>query len=154
MIRELTIEDYEEVKNLVYQVHELHLENRPDIYNDANPCPMGYYERVISDSESIKYAYVFDDKILGIVMGEKQESKSLPILKSRVIYFIDDIVVDKNSRHEGIGRKLYNYVLEKGKSNGADAIELNVWAFNKNAIEFYKSLGMQEKNIKYEQKLK
>ncbi len=32
MIREMLLEDYEEVKELFYEVHNLHLENRPDIY--------------------------------------------------------------------------------------------------------------------------
>lgn len=87
-------------------------------------------------------------------MGEKQDSKSIPIFKFRSIYYIDDIVVDKDYRHKGIGKKLYNYVLDKAKKNNIDSIELNVWAFNQSAINFYKSLGMSEKNIKYEQKLK
>ena len=142
------------MKKLVYQVHELHLKNRSDIYNDGNPCPIEYFEKVLNSLESIKYAYIEQDTIVGLVMGEKQESKSLPIFKSRSIYFIDDIVVDKDYRHKGIGKKLYNYVLDKAKKNDIDSIELNVWAFNQNAISFYKSLGMSEKNIKYEQKLK
>ena len=32
MIREMKLEDYEEVQKLFYEVHNLHLENRPDIY--------------------------------------------------------------------------------------------------------------------------
>lgn len=152
MIRELVLDDYEEVVKLVYQVHELHLSNRPDIYNDANPCPLGYFENIIN-SESIKYAYVEDNKIIGVVLGKKEVTNSIPILKPRIVYYIDDIVVDKNFRHKGIGKKLYNYVLDKAKDDEVDSIELTVWAFNRDAINFYKSLGMNEKNIRFEQKI-
>lgn len=153
MIRELTVEDYDRVCYLINQVHEIHLENRPDIYNEGNPCPMGYYERILSQKDFIKCAYVEDNKIIGVLLVEKQE-KSLPILKNRSVYFVDDIVVDKNSRHKGIGKKLYNYLLEKAKQNNISSIELDVWAFNKNATRFYKSLGMEEMRISFEQKIK
>ena len=36
------------------------------------------------------------------------------------------------------------------KKEGLDAVELNVWAFNKSAIKFYSSLGMSVKNMKLE----
>ena len=103
---------------------------------------------------SIKYAYVEDNKIIGVVLGKKEVTNSIPILKPRIIYFIDDIVVDKNFRHKGIGKKLYNYVLDKAKDNKVDSIKLTVWAFNRDAVNFYKSLGMNEKNIRFEQKIK
>lgn len=34
-----------------------------------------------------------------------------------------------------------------------DCIELMVWGFNENAIAFYENLGMNVKNLKFEQKL-
>ena len=47
----------------------------------------------------------------------------------------------------GIGK---GTVLELSKKEGLDAVELNVWAFNKSAIKFYSSLGMSVKNMKLE----
>lgn len=154
MIRELVMEDYEAVKSLEYQVHELHLAARPDIYNDGNPCPTGYFERIMNDKDSFKYTYVIDENIVGILIGTKQITNSIPILKPRNIYFIDTIVVDKNFRGQGIAKKLYNYLFDKAKTEDIDFIELSVWAFNHNAINFYKSLGMTEKHIEFEQKVK
>ena len=83
-------------------------------------------------------------------MAEKQKSKSLPIAKERTTYFINDIVVDKNYRRKKIARKLYDLLLEKAKLEKVNSIELNVWAFNEDAIKFYESLGMKVKNMKFE----
>ena len=47
-------------------------------------------------------------------------------------------------------KELYEYLKNEVKSKNIDAIELNVWGFNENAIRFYESLGMNIKNIKYE----
>ncbi len=72
------------------------------------------------------------------------------IIKARKICFIESLGVKENYQHQSIGRKLYEYLKNEVKSKNIDAIELNVWGFNENAIRFYESLGMNIKNIKYE----
>ena len=150
MIRVLELKDYESAKKLVYQVHQLHLKNRPDIYIDGNPLPMEYFEKIIIDKNSLNYVYEEDGEIVGILTSSKQTSRPLQILNSRIVYFIDDIVVDNNQRRKGIGKKLFNHLLDKAKQDNVDAIELNVWSFNESAIKFYESLGMTVKNMKME----
>lgn len=151
MIRKVKESDYEELKKFVYQVHELHYKNRPDIYIDGNPLPLEYFNKVINDDNAFNYVYEEDNKIYGLLMVTKCTNRSIPILKQRTTYFIDDIVVDKSSRGKGIGKKLYYFLKEEATKENIDAIELNVWAFNESAIKFYESLGMSVKNMKLEQ---
>ena len=35
-IREINENDFEEIKKLGIQVHELHIKNRPDVYNEMD----------------------------------------------------------------------------------------------------------------------
>ena len=151
MIRKIVEEDYEELRKLVYQVHELHYSNRPDIYIDGNPLPLEYFNGILNDTTAFYYVYVEDNKILGLLMATKKNNRAILISKKRTIYFIEDIVVDKNSRRKGIGKKLYYFLKEQASKEKIDAIELNVWAFNESAIKFYESLGMLVKNMKFEQ---
>ena len=67
MIRVLELKDYESAKKLVYQVHQLHLKNRPDIYIDGNPLPIEYFEKIINDKNSLNYVYEEDGEIVGIL---------------------------------------------------------------------------------------
>jgi ribosomal protein S18 acetylase RimI-like enzyme len=150
MIRLLELKDYEKAKKLVYQVHSLHYNNRPDIYLDGNPLPMEYFEVSINDVNSLNYVYEEDGDIIGLLMATKKSNNSITIAKKRITYFIEDIVVDNNYRRKGIGKKLYNYLQDKAREENIDAIELNVWAFNDSAIKFYESLGMSVKNMKLE----
>lgn len=150
MIRELIKEDYENIKKLVYQVHKLHLEHRPDIYIDGNPLPIEYFNNIISDENSFCYVYEENNKIVGLLLALKKTNRAIPIAKQRNTYFIDDIVVDENNRRKGIGKSLYNFLLNKAMEEKIDAIELNVWAFNESAIRFYESIGMSVKNMKLE----
>ena len=153
MIRKIAEKDYEELKKLVYQVHELHCSNRPDIYNDGNRLPLEYFNELLNDTNAFNYVYVEDDKIYGLLMATKKNNRAIPIVKQRTTYFIEVIVVDKNSRRKGIGKKLYYFLKEKASEENVDAIELNVWGFNESAIKFYESLGMSVKNMKLEQLL-
>lgn len=153
MIRKIQKQDYEQLKKLVYQVHELHYKNRPDIYIDGNPFPFAYFQEILNDETYCKYAYEENNKICGLIIAKKISSQSIPIFKPRTIYFIEDIVVDKECRKKGIGKKLYYFLKDEAIKEGAEAIELNVWAFNEDAIKFYESLGMSVKNMKFEQLL-
>ena len=83
-------------------------------------------------------------------MATIQVPRDLPIIKQRKIYFIEDIVVDKNHRKKGIAKKLYNHLKSIAVNDKADSIELNVWSFNEDALNFYQSVGMTVKNMKLE----
>lgn len=154
MIRKLSEKDYKEVKELVYQVHKLHYLNRADIYTDENPLSLEYFTKIVNDPATIAYVYVNGCKIYGLLIATKKSNRLVPNFRNRTIYFIEDIVVDRNYRRRGIGKSLYCLLKEKAEKEGIDAIELNVWGFNKDAIKFYESLGMSVKNIKYEQLMK
>ena len=154
MIREMNLNDYEAVRILVKQIHELHLSNRPDIYNDGESFPKEYFEKVLNDANNLNYVYIENKKIVGVLIAAIQHTNPLPIIKPRTYYFIENIVVDKNHRRKGIAKKLFNYLTLKAKENNVDSIELNVWSFNTDAIKFYESMGMNIKNIRMEIKSK
>ena len=154
MIREMNLNDYEDVRILVKQIHELHLSNRPDIYNDGESFPKEYFEKVLSDANNLNYVYVENKKIVGVLNATLQHTNPLPIIKPRTYYFIENLVVDKNHRRKGIAKKLFHYLTLKAKENNIDSIELNVWSFNIEAIKFYESMGMNIKNIRMEIKSK
>ena len=150
MIRRVGKSDYNEVRKLVSQVHQIHLNNRCDIYIDGEVLEYDYFNEIINDDDSLNYLYEDNNKVVGVILVDKKTTKSLPIIKSKNIYYINDIVVDEKFRKKGIGRKLYNYIKEKAIDDNIDSIELNVWSFNKDAIKFYESLGMKVKNMKFE----
>ena len=154
MIREMNLNDYEDVRILVKQIHELHLSNRPDIYNDGESFPKEYFKKVLNDANNLNYVYVENKKIVGALNASLQHTNPLPIIKPRTYYFIENIVVDKNHRRKGIAKKLFSYLTLKAKENNIDSIELNVWSFNTEAIKFYESMGMNIKNIRMETKSK
>jgi len=54
---------------------------------------------------------------------------------------LEDLIVNEKHRKKGIGKALYNKVLEFGLKNGKNRIEWVVLDWNTPAVEFYKSTG-------------
>lgn len=150
MIRKMVLEDYEEVKEIFREVHNLHLENRPDIYKNGDSLPIEVFKEFLNDNDYLNYVYTIDNKVLGVLISIIKTTMDNFIVKAHKICFIDSLGIKEEYRHQGIGKKLYEHLKNEIKSQNIDAIELNVWGFNENAIKFYESLGMTIKNIRYE----
>lgn len=147
MIRNLTINDYEAVKNIISELHKMHLENRPDFYLE-NECPITLkeYKSLLKKKEKVGISFVVNNKIAGICLAT---------IKNRIekSVYIDDIYVLSDYRRQGIATKLFEQIKKISKDMGAKSIDLTVWQFNKSAFDFYKSLGMKEQRIVLETRL-
>ena len=60
---------------------------------------------------------------------------------------VTELVVAKETRGKGVGRKLMQVVEEYFKSIGCEYISIEVFAYNKNAIKFYESEGYHTRGL-------
>lgn len=150
-IRRAELNDFEKVYNLILQVHKLHVKNRKDIYKDVDPLNKKIFEEELNN---VCLVAEKDDEIVGVCMANEKDFQNSYLMKGRKILNISEICVDEEMQRQGIGTMLYNEVVNYAKCNNFDSVELMVWGFNKEAIEFYKNIGMDIKNIKFEKKIK
>ena len=136
------------------QVHKLHVKERTDIYKDVDPMNFEEFKNELSNSNNIYLVAQLENKIVGICFSQIKEIANNRIMKDRKILNIGDICVDEKYQRNGIGKKLYNQIVQIAKEKNIHNVELTVWKFNKNAIKFYENLGMNVKNLKFEQKIK
>ena len=144
-IRRAKESDIEGLNALLYQVHRIHAEGRPDIfrlgnkkYNDEELCAI-----LACDTTPIFVAVDDEEKVLGYAFCIYEETKNNPSLMDRKTVYIDDLCVDATERGQHIGTALYDYVKEQAKSEGCVAVTLNVWCLNEGAMRFYETLGMK-----------
>ena len=154
IIRKAEIEDFNKVHRLIMQVHKLHVKERTDIYKDVDPMNFEEFKNELSNSNNIYLVAQLENKIVGICFSQIKEISNNRIMKDRKILNIRDICVDEKYQRNGIGKKLYNQIVQIAKEKNIHNVELMVWNFNKNAIKFYENLGMNVKNLKFEQKIK
>ena len=151
MIRKAKIDDIESINKLLYQVHDVHANIRPDLFVKGKK-KYSNDELIGIKNNPLRPIFVYEenDIILGYVfcIFEEEHLSSMQNIKT---LYIDDLCVDKEVRGKHIGSKLYEYVKKYAKANGCYNITLNVWEGNNNAYEFYKKVGLKVQKTKLEE---
>lgn len=153
-VRKMKVNDFEEVHRLVNQIYMLHLSNRGDIYRNEDPLYREDFINFLNNPKCMCYVAVLNNKIVGEIITTIKEIKEEGIFKHRKILFIEDICVDNQYNRQGIGKLLYEKIKKIALCDDINSIELNVWAFNEGAIQFYNKLGLNCKSMRFESKLK
>jgi diamine N-acetyltransferase len=150
-IRNANQNDYESLLPLFRQIHELHVNIRPDLYRE-NSTPVGheYFESQLADVKQAIFVATKGNEIVGFVVTKEEEITENPFVRARKVIVINSLCVAETERKKGIGNILLNYVIDYGKSLNVDSIELGVSEANSSAIEFYESNGMTTKSRKME----
>lgn len=140
--------------DLLLQVGQVHHLGRPDLFRaGAQKYNETELEEILKDPERPVFVAEENGKVLGYGFCILKRTQDNSVLCDHVSLYVDDLCVDENCRGRGVGKKIYAHIKAYAAGIGCDSITLNVWAFNERALGFYRSLGMQERNIYMEMKL-
>ena len=141
-IRKAETGDIDGIINLLLQISLLHRKGRPDICNGGQSYTPEELELLIKDRNRHSFVAVVDaGYVVGLCLCEIMRYTEAKFMSKRTLLYIHDFGVDESYRSQGIGTKLFSAVKEYAASIGAYDIELGVWEFNKNAIQFYERCG-------------
>lgn len=141
------IEDFEKVNVLAKQVHELHVNWRPDLFLSVNEViSKEYFEEMIQTRQI--FVAKMQDEIVGYITFNIKE-KSNTSMRYRRQLQIEAICVDEKNRGKGIGTELLKHIKEFGKENNCTDLYLTVNKENENAIKAYEEFGFEVKSIAY-----
>lgn len=146
-IRRATLTDIDGFNKLLYEVHKVHSDKRPDLFKvGSKKYTNEELAKIIVDDNRPIFVYVDNDDILGYAFCVfiKNNSNSLTDI---LTLYIDDLCVDENARGKKVGTSLYNYVLQFAKDAGCYNVTLNVWACNNSALKFYEKCGLSVQKI-------
>lgn len=144
--------DIPAIDKLLYAVHKVHSDVRPDLFKaGAKKYTDDELRRIIADNARPVFVAEKGGTILGYVFCIHQQYVNSGNMTDVKTLYIDDLCVDEGVRGEHIGRTLYEYVLGYAKRRGYYNVTLNVWADNTNALKFYEKLGMRAQKIGMEQ---
>ena len=142
-----TLTDIDGINKLLYEVHKVHSDKRPDLFKvGSKKYTNEELAKIIVDDNRPIFVYVDNDDILGYAFCVfiKNNSNSLTDI---LTLYIDDLCVDENARGKKVGTSLYNYVLQFAKDAGCYNVTLNVWACNNSALKFYEKCGLSVQKI-------
>ena len=148
LIRPAIESDIPRLEELLYQVHGLHAEGRPDIFIPG--CKKYTAEKlpdIRSDTVNTPvFAATLDGVLVGYCFCVRQVQSAASMQKISTLY-IDDLCVDAAMRGRGIGKVLYDYAVEYARENGYYTLTLNGWACNPSAMRFYEKCGLAVQKV-------
>ncbi|MCI8622201.1 MAG: GNAT family N-acetyltransferase [Provencibacterium sp.] len=149
-LRDAAAEDYPGIRRLFEQLHRQHVENRPDIYQDADPLPEEEYKQLLQDERSVLLAAFTRKQAVGLCQLTLRPPSKSPLVRPQRAAFIEALVVAEEYRRQGLGSRLFEQARERARTLGARRLTLNVWCFNEEAAAFYLRMGMQKQRIQME----
>ena len=140
--------DWEEIKRLSVQIHDLHVQWRPDIfYHSEEPYPKEAFLKNIN--ERMVYVYKADDFVVGYVVL-CLITKDGPGVQKKKLLRLESICVDEAARGEGIGTAMVAGVRALAKAFGCDGVFLGMHPENEQALRFYQKCGFTIRTINLE----
>ena len=143
IIRKAEEKDIARIDDLLLQVLRIHNSVRPDIFKpETRKYTDNELKELITDPERPIFVAEVDGRVEGYAFCIFQQNVDNNILTDIRTLYIDDLCVDEECRGKGIGKKLYQYVLDYAKQSGCYNVTLNVWEGNDTARSFYEAMGL------------
>jgi ribosomal protein S18 acetylase RimI-like enzyme len=148
LVREACDQDILSIIELRKELDDNHAELMPNLFSNAYSYSDDDVRSYFSSDKSM--VYVVEDQKTNITLGyfilRRECVEERLIYKAKSMLYVNDICVRKDYRGQGIGKYIFNYIIETARKHGFDTVELNVFAANVRAVQLYESIGMKEQN--------
>ena len=141
IIREAGLDEMPRIADLKRQIHDVHVQGRPDLFTPYKDLEV-FAEHSAAKKCSLLLAEQ-NDQVVGFVMLQYVERPASPYMKARKFLHVEEFCVDENHQRMGIGVRLMEALKRLAREKGYPRIELDVWAFNEGAKQFYEAVGMK-----------
>ena len=140
--------DIPRLEDLLYQVHGLHAEGRPDIFiPGCKKYTADQLREILADPVNTPvFVAIADGVLVGYCFCIRQVQTAASMQKISTLY-IDDLCVDAAMRGKGYGKVLYDHAVTYARDNGYYNLTLNVWACNPAAMRFYEKCGLAVQKV-------
>lgn len=145
-IRIADTKDIDGITRLLYQVHGVHAEGRPDLFKKGGiKYNKSELLKILEDENRIIFiATSENNSVLGYIFCVFEETNPESTCEQHIrTLYVDDLCIDENCRGQKIGQKLYAHAVEYAKKNDFYRITLHVWECNSSAKKFYEKLGLK-----------
>lgn len=148
-----TKEHLDDVYALKTEVHDVYVEERPDIYQQSEILyTEGFLHKFLEGGDTVLFLGLVDGIVVSYLFYETIHV-NLPMMQKRTYGYIHDFAVAKAHRRKGIGKEILRFIEAYSKQEGATKMELAVHLFSKNAIQLYESIGYETRALRMDKHL-
>ena len=151
MLELATKYDRAAVNRLARQVHEMHVQWRPDLFTMPDELfPEELYAELVKNREL--YVAKLDGAVIGFALLKMRVSEGVGKV-TRKIMLIDQVCVDEALRNHGIGTQMMEEVRILARAFGCTDLQLGVYPQNDAAVSFYQKCGFMIRSIDMQRKV-
>jgi|GEM_PF-991640 len=137
-------EDYIGFIEIFKEIEELHRLNASWKFKKPKPIfSEESYKKLVNDKNCMFFLAKDKNEIVGYSIAYKKEIFNIPFLKKRKWIHLDALSVKNNQKQKGIASAILREIEKWARKNNIKEIELDVWLFNTNAINFYERKGYE-----------
>lgn len=148
-IRKATIQDKDQILKLVKEFDDYFAKNnlfseevKPFTeYKDKDALFIKVIEDWLDNSKYFVFVAEENEQIVGHIVGEVVEKSDRVMDKEGSI---DEWFVTEDYRHHGVGRELYDALVDVFKQQKCNHIGLKVYSANKETIDMYRKIGFKD----------
>ena len=151
MLQLATPADRDGVNAIAKQIHDMHVDWRPDIYVSAEEH---YTEARFA--EGIRNRQLYVAKLSGTVVGFTALQKCTydwPGVVRRTAMIVDEFGVHQMCQGQGIGKAMMEDIHALARAFGCSDLQLRVYPQNDAAVGFYQKCGFTIQNIGMQKKV-
>lgn len=108
---------------------------------------------VVGSAETLEH-WLFDKKLAEVIFIEKDNKEvgfalyfyNFSTFLTKPGLYLEDIFILEEYRNNGLGKKVFNYLINKTKTENLGRMEWVVLDWNEPSIKFYESLGAKPLN--------
>ena len=151
MLELATTKDRSDINRLARQVHEMHVQWRPDLYQMPEEL---YPEELFTELVKQRELYVAkkDGAVIGFVLIRMRVSEGIGKITRKTLC-IDQVCVDEPLRNRGIGSQMMEEVRILARAFGCTDLQLGVYPQNDAAVSFYQKCGFMIRSIDMQRKI-
>ena len=136
--------ELERINELRKQVNDLHVSGKPEVFKPGFPDDLRDYVYEIWNDPAKDIAVAeLDGVICGFAVLNAIRRPETPFMFERAFLDIDEFGVDEAYRRRGAASAMVAFIREYALNRGFDRVELNMWEFNRGALDFYEAAGFK-----------
>ncbi len=142
-VRQALPSDYSNIENLWIELNKYHVKLEPELIKEVEIyLPRTEFLKILEDPKQELLVIEENGLILGAAwLAERKHEggQAIPM----PVAFVREICVTKNSRGQGLARKLMANIEGWASNRGLKQVEFNIWSENRSALAFYEELGFR-----------
>lgn len=151
MLELATASDWEAVKRLSKQVHDMHVAWRPDIFAPAEE----HFSQEMFDA-CLEEKQLFVAKLGGVIVGYVRltmRSYDGPGVVPRKVMNLEELCVDEPLRGQGLGTQIMAEVKILARAFGCTDLQLSTQPENDAAVALYEKAGLKIRSVNFQMKV-